>query len=45
MIFTGEPRAVDGENVVTGSVMTYYIGEDRSFVEKSKVFLKSKKEQ
>lgn len=44
-VFTGDPRAVDGENVVTGSVMTYYIGEDRSYVEKSKVFLKNKKEQ
>jgi lipopolysaccharide export system protein LptA len=45
VIFTGQPRAIDGENVVTGSVMTYYIGEDRSYVEKSKVFLKNKKEQ
>jgi lipopolysaccharide export system protein LptA len=44
VIFTGEPRAVDGENVVTGSIITYYISDDRSYVEKSKVFLKNKKE-
>ncbi len=45
VVFTGDPRAVDGENVVTGSIMTYFIAEDRSYVERSKVFLKNKKEQ
>ena len=45
VVFTGEPRAVDGENVVTGSVMTYFITDDRSYVEKSKVFLKNKKDR
>jgi len=45
VVFTGEPRAVDGENIVTGSAMTYYIAEDRSFVEKSKVYLKNRKEK
>ena len=43
VIFTGEPRAEDGENVITGATMTYYIAQDRSYVEKSKVFLKNKK--
>ena len=43
VVFTGEPRAVDGENVVTGSEITYYVGEDRSVVEKGKVFLKDRK--
>lgn len=41
VVFTGEPRAVDGENVVTGSTMTYFIAEDRSYVENSKVILKN----
>lgn len=41
VIFTGEPRAVDGENVITGTKMTFFIKEDRSYVENSKVFLKS----
>ena len=45
VIFTGEPRAVEGENVVTGSKMTYLINEDRFLVESSKVFLKKKKKQ
>jgi lipopolysaccharide export system protein LptA len=45
IIFTGEPRAVEGENVVTGTKMTYYMNEDRFFVEDSKVFLTRKKEQ
>jgi len=45
VIFTGEPRAVDGENVVTGTKITYFITDDRSFVENSKVFLKNKKDQ
>jgi lipopolysaccharide export system protein LptA len=45
VIFMGEPRAVQGENVVTGSRMTYFMNEDRFFVEGSKVFLTKKKEQ
>jgi lipopolysaccharide export system protein LptA len=42
VIFTGEPRAVDGENVVTGTKMKFFIKEDRSYVENSKVFLNNK---
>ncbi len=45
VIFTGEPRAVDGENVVTGKKMTYLLNEDRFLVEDSKVFLKKNKVQ
>ncbi len=45
VVFTGEPRAEDGENVVTGDTMTYYIAQDRSYVEKSRVFLKNKKDK
>jgi lipopolysaccharide export system protein LptA len=43
IIFTGNPRALEGENVVTGSKMTYLLNEDRFFVEGSKVFLKKRK--
>ncbi|MDA8077495.1 MAG: hypothetical protein M0Z79_01020 [Nitrospiraceae bacterium] len=43
VVFTGDPKAVDGENVVTGAVMTYFITDDRSIVEKSRVLLKNKK--
>lgn len=44
VIFTGEPRAIDGENVVTGKKMTYLLNEDHFLVENSKVFLTKKKE-
>lgn len=45
VVFTGDPRAIDGDNVVTGTKMTYLIKEDRSRVENSKVFLKNKKDR
>lgn len=45
VIFTGDPKAIDGDNVVTGTKMTYFIKEDRSQIEKSRVFLKNKKEK
>lgn len=44
VIFTGDPKAVEGENVVTGKKMTYLMNDDRFLVEDSKVFLKNKKE-
>ena len=45
VIFTGEPRATDGENVVTGTKIAYLLNEDRYLVENSKVFLKKRKGQ
>jgi lipopolysaccharide export system protein LptA len=42
VVFTGNPRAMDGDNVVTGSTMTYFIDDDRSVVENSKVYLKNR---
>lgn len=45
IVFTGEPKAVEGENLVTGKKMTYLMNEDRFLVEGSKVFLTNKKEQ
>ncbi len=45
VIFTGEPHATDGENVVTGEKITYLLNEDRYLVENSKVFLKKQKIQ
>ncbi len=43
VIFTGEPRAVERGNVVTGTKMTYLLKEDRSIVENSRVLLENKK--
>ncbi len=45
VVFTGEPRAAEDENVVTGKKMTYLMNEDRFLVEDSKVFLKGTKEK
>lgn len=44
VVFTGEPRASEGENVVTGTKMTYYMSSDNSVVENSKVFLVERKD-
>lgn len=43
VIFTGEPRATEGKNLVIGEKITYFMKDDRSLVEKSKVYLKEKK--
>lgn len=43
IIFTGEPKAVQKGNVVTGTKITYLMKEDRSFVEGSKVILENQK--
>lgn len=43
VVFTGEPRATEGKNLVTGEKITYFMKDDRSLVEKSKVYLKEKK--
>jgi len=45
IIFTGEPRAVEGENVVTGRKITYFLNDDRFLVEESKVFIKKQRGQ
>jgi lipopolysaccharide export system protein LptA len=45
VIFTGEPRAMDGDNVVSGTKIIYLMGNDRFQVENSKVILKSKKDR
>ncbi len=43
IVFTGEPAATEGENVVRGSRMTFFVKDDRYTVENSKVFLKDGK--
>jgi lipopolysaccharide export system protein LptA len=44
IIFNGEPRAVDGENVITGTQIIYYLEDDRTIVKGSRVVLKNKQE-
>lgn len=43
VIFTGEPKAVEKGNIITGTKMTYLMKEDRSIVENSRVLLENKK--
>jgi len=45
VIFTGDPRATEGGNVVSGTKMIYLMKEDRSIVENSKVYIENKKER
>jgi lipopolysaccharide export system protein LptA len=40
IVFTGEPKAVEGENVITGTEIIYFLQEDRTVVKDSRVVLK-----
>jgi|WetSurMetagenome_2_1015567.scaffolds.fasta_scaffold05360_6 lipopolysaccharide export system protein LptA len=42
VVFSDKPRATEDKNVVTGTLMTYYIRDDRSVVENSKIFIVEK---
>lgn len=39
VVFTGQPRVTEGKNLITGERITYFVKNDRSLVEKSKVYL------
>lgn len=41
--FTGDPMAVEGPNVITGSKIIFLIDEDRSIVHDSKVYIEQGK--
>lgn len=46
IVFAGSPRAFDGLNVVSGTKITYFVDDDRSFVEGgSKVIMKSRQDK
>lgn len=44
VVFNGEPRAIERDNIVSGTKMIYFLGDDRFLVENSKVILKTKKD-
>lgn len=44
IIFTGNPKAVDGENVISGTQIIFYLKDDRAEVQGSRVVLQNKKE-
>jgi lipopolysaccharide export system protein LptA len=44
IVFTGDPKAVEGENVITGTEIVYFLKENRSIIKGSHVVIKNKKE-
>jgi lipopolysaccharide export system protein LptA len=44
IVFNGEPKAVDGENVITGTQIIYFFRDDRTVVKGSRVILKNERE-
>ena len=42
IIFRGNPKAVEGENVITGKQITFYLKDDRVVVEGSRVILQNR---
>ncbi len=44
IIFIGEPKVVDGENVITGTQIIYFLTDDRIIVNGSRVVLKKHQE-
>ncbi len=45
IVFTGNPKAVEGENIITGTKIIYYFRDDRTIVKESRVVLQNKQEQ
>jgi len=45
IIFTGNPKAVEGNNVITGTQIIYFLKDDRAVIEGSRVILQNKQEQ
>ncbi|MBI5099577.1 MAG: lipopolysaccharide transport periplasmic protein LptA [Nitrospirae bacterium] len=43
IIFKGHPKAVEGENVITGTQIIFFLQDDRAVVEGSRVILQNKK--
>lgn len=43
IIFTGNPKAVEGENVITGKEIIFFIKDDRAVIQGSRVILQNSK--
>lgn len=44
IIFSGNPKAVEGDNVITGEKIIFFINDERAVVEGSRVILKNRKD-
>ncbi|GBE04114.1 MAG TPA: hypothetical protein ENH45_04360 [Nitrospirae bacterium] len=45
IIFTGNPKAIEGNNVITGTQIIYFLQDDRTLIEGSRVILQNKQGQ
>ncbi len=45
IIFTGDPKAVEGENLITGTQIIFFLKDDRALIEGSRVILQNKQGQ
>jgi lipopolysaccharide export system protein LptA len=45
IIFHGNPKVVEGENVITGTQIIFFLQDDRAVVEGSRVILQNKQRQ
>jgi len=42
IIFTGNPKAIEGNNIISGTKIIFYFKDDRAVVENSKIVLQNK---
>ncbi len=45
IIFTGNPKAVEGENMITGKQIIFFLKDNRAVVEESRMILQNKTEK
>ncbi len=45
IIFTGNPKAVEGENFITGKQITFYLKDNRAVIDESRMILQNNQEQ
>jgi len=45
IVFTGNPKVAEGENVIIGTKIIYFLNDDRALVEDSRVILKNIKKE
>lgn len=41
IVFTGNPKAIEGENLITGKKIIFYLKDDRAVIEESRVILQN----
>jgi lipopolysaccharide export system protein LptA len=44
IVFTGNPKAIEGENLITGKKIIFYLKDDRAVIEESRVILQNTQE-